>query len=160
VTSNVVAGDVIHTGETRFWPLFAALANHGITIPPERAADIAAQRAPRHPLEPGGWWHRIDLVPPERTHVHPEPVHAFVNAGRWLVQCPRCNGAQFAFQNDPWFLCTDCPDGHVWRTVVWPKERRNLEAELLVRPDRETRSWRLGESIADLVKQNAEHGVG
>lgn len=151
-------GDLIHTAEMRFWHLYHELAARGIVIPPDRSADIAAL-----PIHQGGWWHLIDRNPAPRDHILTTgQVAAEVNAGRWIVRCPDCAGAQLAFENDPHFLCVDCGNqaiGGAWRPVSWPADRAEIEAVLLRRPDRETRSWRPDESVADLHRQNAEHGV-
>jgi hypothetical protein len=39
-------------------------------------------------------------------------------------------------------------------------ERQAIEAALRVRPDPTTRNWLPGETVADLLRENAEHDVG
>jgi len=96
-------------------------------------------------------------------------VAARINHGRWLVDCPGCNSALVVDLSQPVFMCVECGnatnDGK-WFQVTLPRNRRALEAELLQRPfgrnpaDAPTRNWEPGETVADLRRENAEHGIG
>lgn len=59
-------------------------------------------------------------------------VKAYVNHGRWLVGCPRCNSAQYATLSDPRFWCALC--GYGWAAVTFPEELQLIEATLMARP--------------------------
>ena len=50
--------------------------------------------------------------------------------------------------------------GRVPAEVVWPAEMRAIEGILQARPMRENRNWYPGESVARLVGENIEHGLG
>lgn len=91
-----------------------------------------------------------------------EPVPARIDANRWIVDCPDCGSAEFAFVDDPRFLCTNCLNaavGGACRPVRFPRNREAIEATLLRRPVPRTREWRPGESVADLARQNRDHGL-
>lgn len=90
------------------------------------------------------------------------PLLVRVNHGRWIVDCPFCTSAQLASLTDPRFLCAECgnvnADGK-WLPIVWPAGAEVLEAALAIRPT-ENRNWSPGESVADLHRENTEHGIG
>jgi len=96
-------------------------------------------------------------------------VQARINHGRWLVDCPGCNSALVVDLSEPVYMCVECAnaanDGR-WLQVTLPRNRKAIEAELLKRPfgrnpaDAPTRNWEPGETVADLRRENAEHGIG
>jgi len=88
---------------------------------------------------------------------------AFVSGGVWIVKC-ECGGAEFCDFEDPIFMCSSCwneSTGRQWRTVALPspKLREAIEGVLLERPVEKTRSWFLGETVADLVAQNEKRAI-
>lgn len=104
---------------------------------------------------------------------------AFMAAGRWVAHCPVCGNAEQAGRCDDGqpgglepgrFTCTasDAPPaglvmprrGCGWRgPVEWPPDIRDLERVLLARPVSATRNWTPGETLFQLVAENAEHGI-
>jgi hypothetical protein len=78
-----------------------------------------------------------------------------VNCGRWLVRCPFCPAAVRASRVDRRFLCAECGSGGSWLPVVWPADAADIEAVLCARPDRRTRNWMPGETVADLTAETA-----
>lgn len=93
-----------------------------------------------------------------------DKVVAYVNEGRWIVDCPDCSGAQYANRSDRRFMCNECANvtiGGLWRPVVWPpaKTEQSIEKALAPRPPRNAH-WLPGETVADLLAENVEHGVG
>lgn len=87
---------------------------------------------------------------------------AYVNDGRWVVDCPACSSAQLAAHSDRRFFCTECHNaaiGGAWRAVRWPpaNQLNAVEAELELRPER-NRHWRPGQSVDDLRAENEAHG--
>lgn len=92
---------------------------------------------------------------------------AEVNHGRWVARCPFCASAQVVSPAGPRFLCAGaegCANGPArgaFVPVVFPPDdvRARIEAVLLVRPDRANRNWMPGETVADLIEENAEHGL-
>ena len=96
---------------------------------------------------------------------------AFVNDGRWVAHCPtlECNGAEQVFEirrvrgdgvsygiYNGVLHCANClQTSH----VAFPTDRAGIDAVLTRRPVPQTRHWRDGETITDLIKENASHGV-
>lgn len=88
------------------------------------------------------------------------PVKAFVNKGAWLVLCPKCGGAEYAWE-EGWFFCCSCKNsymGHKYRRLVFPEERQAIEDLLAVRP-LANRNWNLKDTVEDLERENKEHAV-
>jgi hypothetical protein len=100
---------------------------------------------------------------PVTMDIHPtQEVVARVNEGRWIADCPFCAGAQFTSPDDRRFLCADCGNEAIdgkWMRVVWPAAPEVIEDVLIVRPT-ENRHWFPYESVADLARENAAHGLG
>lgn len=88
-------------------------------------------------------------------------VEVYANEGRWVVQCPDCNGAQLASRSDRRFMCNECANvvvGGGWRRVIWPAKAEEIEAAVRRRP-RVNQNWLPGESVTALHEENAVHGV-
>jgi len=87
-----------------------------------------------------------------------KPLVAIVNQGRWLVICPDCGGAEYAWE-EKYMMCMSCFNskvGHRFRPFVFPSQRDQIE-ELLVSRPLPNRNWTLGETVADLERENQEH---
>lgn len=81
---------------------------------------------------------------------------ARVNHGRWVADCPFCNGAEMVNPNDPYFDCGSCSNKTVNGKripVVFPKLIYSIEVELLPRP-KPNQNWEPGETIFDLMAEN------
>lgn len=67
-----------------------------------------------------------------------KPLDARIEYARWIVDCPNCNGAEFAFE-DKLFFCSQCRNsligGDAYR-VKMPneKDRKDIEEILGKRP--------------------------
>lgn len=91
-------------------------------------------------------------------------IWAHISAGRWCVICDICRAAVVAEPEDPYFCCTACGSGGVWRQVIFPRDdlKQEIEAVLLLRPGfrnaAPSRNWDRSESIDDLRRQNIEAG--
>lgn len=102
---------------------------------------------------------------PEPPNLHggtsPEPpLKVILNHGRWIVQCPDCNGGQFASEEDKRFLCNECGNiaaGRLWRAIEWPKNRHGIEAAVEVRKVA-NQNWLPGETVEDLQAGTAFWG--
>jgi hypothetical protein len=103
-------------------------------------------------------------------HVIPtaEPLVARVNHGVWVASCS-CGARGLPAPGTVVFLdrllgwCIRCGNrawGGGWRPIIapGPEERRAIERVLLCRPNVDDRNWESGETVADLVAQNREHG--
>lgn len=86
--------------------------------------------------------------------------YAYANFGRWVVDCPRpwCTNAMQVWRGQAMFECRG-PDSCGWTApIVWPPDPDAIEAILAVRPANAVRNWRAGETLANLVEENAAHG--
>ena len=94
---------------------------------------------------------------------------ARIRQGRWVVTCPAvgCGGALLVTADPALFICCYCgspENGGRWYHVAFPADEAAIEAELLRRPARsalmaEQRNWEPHESLADLQRENREHGI-
>jgi hypothetical protein len=112
---------------------------------------------------------------PWPTAVVEMPVaEAYVNHGRWMVDCPwGCRSAQHASKSDHRFFCVECDSGatKAWCHVTWPSdlEVAAIEAALGLRPDVTKRNWLTPamraeygldpETAADLSRENKDAGL-
>lgn len=107
----------------------------------------------------------------------PGPVAVRVNWGRWLADCPACGSALAV---EPGSRVLGAPvwehDGAAWVRVgfregcwdcgartdlVWPDGAfvDGVERLLAMRPHAQTRNWQPGETLHDLLRENAAHGL-
>lgn len=105
------------------------------------------------------------------------PALARVNWGRWIADCPSCGsalavepgqerlgGPLWESDGERMYLagfregCWDC--GTV-TDLVWPDSGTvdGVERLLGMRPDPKTRNWEPHESLHDLMRENAQHGI-
>lgn len=89
-----------------------------------------------------------------------EPVHAYVNHGRWVVDCPdeHCGGASAAAPEWP-FMCPACLNVKVsslWREVAWPAELESIVMLLEQRDFPTQANWTVGEPVDQLLVENVE----
>lgn len=103
------------------------------------------------------------ILPIDDIDLEAEPAVLVCNHGRWLVECPTGDGhVQFAFEGAP-FMCFECWNSGIngkWRPVNWPITRRAIEVLLGKRPSIRNRNWLSNETVADLVRQNKDRGIG
>lgn len=88
-------------------------------------------------------------------------AYAEANWGRWVARCPRpwCTNAMELEPGQVEFLCVGGPDACGYSTfVIWPADPQAIEAILGMRPIRRTQNWLPGETIEDLLGENASHG--
>lgn len=85
-------------------------------------------------------------------------TYARVNWSRWIADCPNpfCTSALAVAREQPWFACLDCD---ATAEIVWPRYCEDVERLLVMRPDPITRNWEPGETLQDLYRENAEHGI-
>ena len=131
-------------------------------------ASAYAAKATRHPVKParGAEWVHQMLGSASHAQMdagtNPDPdtyIPAYVNHGRWVVDCPDCRNAQLACKTDPRFLCDNCGNvavGKLWRTVVWPPNVNGIESMLQNRP-LENQNWEPGETGPQVGIDNLEN---
>lgn len=88
-----------------------------------------------------------------------DTVTARVYSGRWIVDCPVCNGAERLDFDSPAWRCCYCWAEH---EVRWPSRElaSGIVRLLSMRPVPMTRNWFPHETLHDLLAENVEHGVG
>ena len=92
-----------------------------------------------------------------------ESVVAHVSHGRWCVNCPDCSHASMYSDTIPVYIC---PIHQIWRAVVLPVYRVELETELSLRPvddpaaGNTKANWKPGETIDDIRAENAMYFYG
>ena len=83
-----------------------------------------------------------------------KPIEARIEYARYIVDCPNCGNAEFAFE-DKLFWCSACHnsnvDGQVLK-VKMPKERKQIE-DILGKRNIINRHW-TNETVEDLQKEN------
>lgn len=100
--------------------------------------------------------HRINWTPSG------DPLPPIIVRNNWAVECPYCRDA-FLYEPGYDFFCRTClmqGNGGQPRPVDMPANRVAIETTLEQRPDPHTRNYLIGETIDDLKRENAEHGIG
>lgn len=85
-------------------------------------------------------------------------VWAEINHGRWIVDCPFCNNAEFGW-DDHFFFCTECKNIEIngqLVTVLIPPYKQAIETLLEKRPIK-NQNWKYPETVDDIAKENKEH---
>ena len=88
-----------------------------------------------------------------------KPFKARIEYARYVVDCPNCGNAEFAFE-DKLFLCSICNNSDVAgqiRRVIMPPQRKEIEKALGKRKII-NRHWN-GETVEQLEKENLDMGV-
>jgi len=78
-----------------------------------------------------------------------------VSGGYWVVMCV-CGNAPSAHPDWHLACCFEC--GAIYRYLDVPIDRAEIESVLVRRPMAH-RHWVVGETVADLARENAAHGV-
>lgn len=125
--------------------------------------DASAYAVSGIPAARGAEWihHQLRLSPvPLAAEVDPEAtVPAYVNHGRWVVDCPDCRNAQLACRTDRRFMCNECGNiaiGRLWRPVEWPDDAERIAGLLENRP-RQYQNWNPAEGLEQLAIENLEN---
>lgn len=118
------------------------------------------------PAARGAEWVHHMLGPhsmaPLSADLNPDPAtatFAYINHGRWVVDCPECRNAQLACRTDPRFMCNECGNvgcGRLWRQVVWPTNIQKVEGLLTNRP-LANQNWTPDEKTVRLAIDNLAH---
>ncbi len=89
-----------------------------------------------------------------------KPLEARIEFARYLVDCPNCNSAEYAFE-DNLFFCSQCLNSDVQgkvRKVKMPKDRKQIE-DILGKRAIKNRHWFPNETVKNLEKENLKMGV-
>lgn len=139
---------IIHTAQTEI-----TMRRHGgYRRAVERFSDVTARNADI--ASPTIDWNKVK-----------GSIFAYVNHGRWVAECPHCYSALIVTPDEP-FFCAECfnaGSGGALFEVVFPDEKPEIEALLLLRPLIKglpiTRNWLLGETLDMLRAENIVNGV-
>jgi len=112
-------------------------------------------------------WHqasRQGVALPPLDAVSGDPLVAVVDANRWIVHCPTCNGAEFVWKQTLLMMCATCWNGgnvlpYTFRPVALPPRIKAIERVLMARPVPATRNWTPDETVADLEAENEANGL-
>ncbi len=80
-------------------------------------------------------------------------VYAYVNAGRWVADCPVDNGGIACWDGNPDGACLDCGSGFM---VGFPGNVDEIVDVVEGRPEA-NRNWTPGETVAMLAAENLVH---
>jgi DNA-directed RNA polymerase subunit M/transcription elongation factor TFIIS len=79
---------------------------------------------------------------------------AYINHGRWVIDCPNCNGGVLA--NAEEVTCRDC--GHTYK-VKFPEDKEQAE-QVMSHRSVVNQNWHPDtETLADLKAENALRGL-
>lgn len=85
-------------------------------------------------------------------------VEAHASWSKWAARCGLCpNGTSLQRLQPTW----DCWICGTTTEIIWPhiKMIEAVERLLMMRPDPTKRNWFPGETLHDLMLENAEHGI-
>ena len=90
----------------------------------------------------------------------PGVAYAFANWGKWKARCPRpgCTNAMALDSDQLVFACLGPDSCGIEAPVVWPPDPQAIEEILAMRPLTINQNWLPGETLEDLLAENAEHG--
>lgn len=91
----------------------------------------------------------------------PGLAYAEANWGRWVARCPSglCTNAVQLTRWQERFECAG-PGACGWTSpIAWPSDPEGIEVLLAMRPEAKTRNWLPGETLQDLLQENAIHDV-
>lgn len=98
-------------------------------------------------------------------------VTAFIAGGSWVARCPRagcfnaekygvCDDGSLGGLRELRFICREDKGGCGFTCRVrWPEDRAAIENLLSARELRANRNWLPGESVADIHRENLDHGI-
>jgi hypothetical protein len=88
-------------------------------------------------------------------------AYAEANFGRWISRCPApwCTNALALDRGQSRFVCAGPDSCGTVAELSWPADPDAVEAILAMRPIIGTRNWLPGETLAELIGENAAHGV-
>ena len=114
------------------------------------------------------WWKLKNATEPQGVNEE-FTVSGRVYCSEWIADCKFCPNAMPISIKDPRFFCShgrcsnggnNGADGAAVRIVLpEPLMIMKIEALLVLRPQPMTRNWNPGETVVDLISENAAHGI-
>jgi hypothetical protein len=89
----------------------------------------------------------------------PGMAYAFAEWGMWKACCPRpgCTNAMMLLRDQLTFSCLGPHSCGLEAPITWPADPDAIEAVLAMRPLPANQNWLPGETIEDLLVENAAH---
>lgn len=81
-------------------------------------------------------------------------MNAYVNHGRWVVDCPTAYCTQAWLATPGPVTCSECGSTFA---PVFPIDKHLIDAALDARLVPATRNWTIGETVQDLIWENENH---
>lgn len=99
-------------------------------------------------------------VPVPKEFASEKPLTAECIRGAWIIRCPDCKGAEYAWEEGMFFCCSCLNNnvGHKLRRASFPPKRVVIDFLLQVRP-LNNRNFKPGETIEQLESENKEHAA-
>ena len=93
--------------------------------------------------------------------VQPGTSPAYADYGRWVARSGRPDRCSYNAELEPFQPAFACPECGAVTEVIWPDAEtvQGVVRLLMMRPHAENRNWKPGESLIDLMVENAEHGI-
>jgi len=101
-------------------------------------------------------WHEMVVTVREgKTWASPEGVVAYVNHGRWVVDCHWCKKGVLTRPDWAFAGCAECGAYYEADKLTFPSDPR-IEEILRMRPDRDSQHWDSKQTADDLLRENEE----
>lgn len=87
----------------------------------------------------------------------PGVAYAEVHRGTWIARCPapHCWSAMAVVLGQPEFVCQGAGSCGASAPISWPRDPEAIAAVLRMRPDSTNQNWLPGETLQDLLTENA-----
>jgi hypothetical protein len=101
-------------------------------------------------------WHQMVVTSKQgETWASPEGVVAYVNFGRWVVDCHWCKKGILTRPDWAFAGCAECGAYYEADKLTFPSDPR-IEELLRKRPDRDSQHWDSKQTADDLLRENEE----
>jgi hypothetical protein len=89
----------------------------------------------------------------------PGMAYAFAEWGMWKARCPRpgCTSAMMLVPGQSMYACLGAHGCGIEAPLIWPADPQAIEAILAMRPLPANQNWLPGETLEDLIAENAAH---
>lgn len=90
----------------------------------------------------------------------PGMAYAFAEWGMWKACCPRpgCTNAMALLRDQQMFSCLGQHSCGFEAPITWPADPDAIESILAMRPLPANQNWLVGETLEQLLEENAAHG--
>ena len=101
-------------------------------------------------------WHEMVVTSRQgETWASPEGCIAYVNFGRWVINCYWCKKGVLTRPDWMFAGCAECGAYYEADKLTFPRDQR-IEELLRKRPDRDTQHWDNKQTAEDLLRENEQ----